>query len=133
MSLSIIQGRHPVIEQIRHNKNEQYTPNDCLLSDKRPLILLTGPNMGGKSTYLRQCAIIIIMAQAGFYVPASQCKLGVVDKIFSRLGSADNLTRNESTFMVLGYLTGSHLGRNERNSVYIKQCNQQKFRTTIIF
>ena len=76
-------------------------PNDIRLDDAgRQLVILTGPNMGGKSTYLRQTALICLMAQAGSFVPATRAKIGIVDRIFARVGASDNITRGQSTFMV---------------------------------
>jgi DNA mismatch repair protein MutS len=91
-------ARHPIVE--RH-VSEAFVPNDVLLSSAdRQLIILTGPNMGGKSTYLRQVALLSLMAQAGSFVPAASAKLAVVDRIFARVGASDNITRGQSTFMV---------------------------------
>lgn len=91
-------GRHPVVE---HYQNESFIPNDLKMSHETDaLILLTGPNMAGKSTYIRQTALIVILAQIGSYVPAVRAKIGVVDKIFSRIGASDDLSRGLSTFMV---------------------------------
>ncbi|HXV59285.1 MAG TPA: DNA mismatch repair protein MutS, partial [Vicinamibacteria bacterium] len=90
-------GRHPVIEA---TSSEPFVPNDLSLDPERHLIVLTGPNMGGKSTYLRQTALIVIMAQMGSFVPASEAKLPVVDRVFTRVGASDNLFRGRSTFMV---------------------------------
>ncbi|MBI4231975.1 DNA mismatch repair protein MutS, partial [Candidatus Peregrinibacteria bacterium] len=93
---SILAGRHPVIEQVV----DDFVPNDCKFDEKRNFMLITGPNMGGKSTYLRQLALIALMAQIGSYVPAREARLSIVDRIFSRVGASDNLVRGESTFMV---------------------------------
>jgi DNA mismatch repair protein MutS len=92
-------GRHPVVEAALAGKGA-FVPNACDLSPGRRLLLLTGPNMAGKSTYLRQNALIAILAQAGLPVPAEQARLGVVDRLFSRVGAADELARGRSTFMV---------------------------------
>jgi len=95
----IIAGRHPVVEAL--NTEERFVPNDVELSEGGARILIvTGPNMGGKSTYLRQVALITLMAQAGSFVPAAEATLGVADRIFSRIGSSDNLAGGQSTFMV---------------------------------
>jgi DNA mismatch repair protein MutS len=94
--LHIVQGRHPVVE----NVIERFMPNDCELSPERRLLLITGPNMGGKSTYMRQLALITLLAYAGSYVPASQATLGPVDRIFTRIGAADDLAAGYSTFML---------------------------------
>lgn len=93
-------GRHPVVEQIARAKGQQFVTNDSALNDAARLWLLTGPNMAGKSTFLRQNALIAILAQIGSFVPASAATIGIVDKIFSRVGAADDLARGQSTFMV---------------------------------
>ena len=100
--LEIIDGRHPVIEQQEMaGGSERYVPNDLYLNAATHTILLvTGPNMGGKSTYLRQTALIVIMAQMGSFVPARSARLSVVDRVFTRIGASDNLARGRSTFMV---------------------------------
>ncbi len=95
----IREGRHPVVE-IGHNDTAQFIANDCDLSGEQRLWLITGPNMAGKSTFLRQNALIAILAQAGSYVPASMAKIGIIDRIFSRVGASDDLARGQSTFMV---------------------------------
>ncbi|PSK60115.1 hypothetical protein B9Z65_1013 [Elsinoe australis] len=96
----IVGGRHPMVDIGLRNSGRSFTANDCLLSDKERILLITGPNMAGKSTYLRQNALISILAQTGCYVPADYAEIGLVDKIFSRVGSADNLYNHQSTFMV---------------------------------
>ncbi|MBR0553354.1 DNA mismatch repair protein MutS [Stakelama marina] len=93
-------GRHPVVEAALHKTGERFVANDCKLSEDSRLWLVTGPNMGGKSTFLRQNALIAVLAQAGSYVPASSVTLGLVDRLFSRVGASDNLARGRSTFMV---------------------------------
>ena len=99
--LLIIGGRHPVIEELLKQKGERFVPNDlCFEPGRQQLLLITGPNMGGKSTYLRQAALIVLMAQAGSYVPARQAKLPLTDRIFTRIGASDNLARGRSTFLV---------------------------------
>jgi len=100
--LEIIEGRHPVIEQQELvGGGERFVPNDLYLnSTTHTVLVLTGPNMGGKSTYLRQAALIVILAQMGSFVPARSTRLGVVDRIFTRIGASDNLARGRSTFMV---------------------------------
>jgi DNA mismatch repair protein MutS len=98
--LDIRQGRHPVIET-EMKAGESYIPNDVHLdTDKQQIIIITGPNMAGKSALLRQTALITLMAQVGSYVPADKARVGVVDKIFTRVGASDNISMGESTFMV---------------------------------
>ena len=98
--LDIRGGRHPVIEQLMP-AGEEYVPNDVYLdSDQQQIIILTGPNMAGKSALLRQTALIVLLAQAGSFVPADSARIGRFDKIFTRVGATDNLSRGESTFMV---------------------------------
>src|SRR5574340_550814 len=92
----IVKGRHPVVEA----QVEQFTPNDATLSDARRMLLITGPNMGGKSTYMRQVAIIALLAHVGCFVPAQQAVLGEIDQIFTRIGASDDLASGRSTFMV---------------------------------
>ncbi|MDP5279296.1 DNA mismatch repair protein MutS [Sphingomonas sp. DG1-23] len=93
-------GRHPVVEDAVARSGGRFVANDCRLSEDSRLWLVTGPNMGGKSTFLRQNALIAVLAQAGSYVPASAATLGLVDRLFSRVGASDNLARGRSTFMV---------------------------------
>ena len=97
----IIGGRHPVIEQLLEQQGERFVPNDLYLdATTQQILLITGPNMGGKSTYLRQAALIVLMAQMGSFVPADQARLPLTDRIFTRIGAADNLARGRSTFLV---------------------------------
>src|SRR5277367_2891578 len=99
--LMIAGGRHPVIEKLLEERGERFVPNDLYLDDESQfLLLITGPNMGGKSTYLRQAALISVMAQMGSFVPAVQAKLPLLDRIFTRIGASDNLARGRSTFLV---------------------------------
>jgi len=99
--LEIIAARHPVIEQLELGSGERFVPNDLYLnSTTHMVLLLTGPNMGGKSTYLRQTALITILAQMGSVVPARSARMGLVDRIFTRIGASDNLARGRSTFMI---------------------------------
>ncbi|HVB67871.1 MAG TPA: DNA mismatch repair protein MutS, partial [Acetobacteraceae bacterium] len=93
-------ARHPVVEAALAGSATAFVPNDCDLSPDRRLLLLTGPNMAGKSTFLRQNALLVVLAQAGLPVPAEAFRLGVVDRLFSRVGAADDLARGRSTFMV---------------------------------
>lgn len=97
--LHISEGRHPVIEAA--NKSEKFIPNDTTLDDtQNRLLTITGPNMAGKSTYIRQVALIAIMAQIGMFVPAKSAHIGIIDKVFTRIGASDDLSRGQSTFMV---------------------------------
>jgi DNA mismatch repair protein MutS len=95
-ALSIKQGRHPVIEAVTGH----FVPNDVFFDDNQQIILLTGPNMAGKSTYLRQVALLVIMAQMGSFIPAQEAEIGLVDRIFTRIGASDDLSTGQSTFMV---------------------------------
>ncbi|HNR23002.1 MAG TPA: DNA mismatch repair protein MutS [Steroidobacteraceae bacterium] len=95
--LAIVGGRHPVVEQCI---DAPFVPNDLTLDAKRRMLIITGPNMGGKSTYMRQCALIAILAHMGSYVPAERAVIGPIDRIFSRIGAADDLAGGRSTFMV---------------------------------
>jgi DNA mismatch repair protein MutS len=98
--IEVVGGRHPVIEQ-QDFAGERFVPNDLYLnSTTHTVLVLTGPNMGGKSTYLRQTALSVILAQMGSFVPASSARLGIVDRVFTRIGASDNLARGRSTFMV---------------------------------
>lgn len=95
-TVDIVQGRHPVVE----NQVEKFIANDCQLSDVRKLLLITGPNMGGKSTFMRQTALIVLLAYVGAFVPAAHATIGPIDRIFTRIGAADDLAGGRSTFMV---------------------------------
>ncbi|MBE5040097.1 DNA mismatch repair protein MutS [Ructibacterium gallinarum] len=97
--ISIKDGRHPVVEQL--NKDHIFIPNDVILDNRENQVaIITGPNMAGKSTYMRQTALIVLMAQAGSFVPARQAEIGIVDRIFTRVGASDDLSAGQSTFMV---------------------------------
>lgn len=97
--ISIKDGRHPIVEF--KNRDDSFIPNDTVLDmDKNLIHIITGPNMAGKSTYMRQIALIVIMVQIGSFVPAKSCNIGIVDRIFTRIGASDNLSKGESTFMV---------------------------------
>ena len=96
MQIGIIQGRHPVVEA----QVDTFTPNDTTLNEKRRMLLITGPNMGGKSTYMRQVALIALLAHCGSFVPAQSTVLGEIDQIFTRIGASDDLASGRSTFMV---------------------------------
>lgn len=95
--IEIVEGRHPVVERV---SKKEYVANDCMMDEETNTLLITGPNMSGKSTFMRQLAIIIIMAQMGSFVPARSAKLPIFDKIFTRIGASDDLVSGESTFMV---------------------------------
>ena len=98
-TIDIKDGRHPVVESAL--KNEGFVPNDCLMDlYHNKLLVITGPNMAGKSTYIRQVALIVLLAQMGSFVPAAKAKIGIVDKLFTRIGASDNLAKGQSTFMV---------------------------------
>ena len=112
-AFEIAGGRHPVVEAARLAAGESFVPNDCRLDadSGARLWLLTGPNMAGKSTFLRQNALIVILAQAGSFVPAARARIGLVDRLFSRVGAADDLARGRSTFMVEMVETAAILNR----------------------
>ncbi|MCY7349568.1 MAG: DNA mismatch repair protein MutS [Cytophagaceae bacterium] len=117
--LDIRDGRHPVIEQ-QLPPGEPYIPNDIYLdNDSQQIIIITGPNMAGKSALLRQTALIVLMAQMGSFVPASAAEIGLVDKIFTRVGASDNLSRGESTFMVEMIETASILNNLSNRSLVL--------------
>lgn len=96
----IVGGRHPTVKLGLEEQGRQFVSNDCFIGDEERIWLITGPNMGGKSTFLRQNALITILAQVGSFVPAEYAEIGIVDQIFSRIGAADDLFRDQSTFMV---------------------------------
>ncbi|MGS1016004.1 DNA mismatch repair protein MutS [Allosphingosinicella humi] len=112
-------GRHPVVEEALKGGGERFVANDCGLSETGRLWLITGPNMGGKSTFLRQNALIALLAQAGSYVPAAKARLGLVDRLFSRVGASDNLARGRSTFMVEMVETAAILSQATERSLVI--------------
>ncbi len=116
-------GRHPVVEHALARQGQSFVANDCDLSAEfngsAPIWLLTGPNMAGKSTFLRQCALIAILAQAGLFVPAQGARIGVVDQLFSRVGAADDLARGRSTFMVEMVETAAILNQAGPNALVI--------------
>jgi DNA mismatch repair protein MutS len=112
-------GRHPVVEEAVRAAGGRFVANDCSLSEDERLWLVTGPNMGGKSTFLRQNALIAVLAQAGSYVPAARAILGLVDRLFSRVGASDNLARGRSTFMVEMVETSAILAQATERSFVI--------------
>ena len=95
--IHIVRGRHPVVEEVR---DDPFEPNDLVLDDARRMLIVTGPNMGGKSTYMRQAALIVLLAHIGSHVPATSATIGPIDRIFTRIGAGDDLARGQSTFMV---------------------------------
>jgi len=114
--LVITGGRHPVVEQIQH---EPFTPNDIHLDERTRMLIITGPNMGGKSTYMRQTALIILLAHAGSWVPARSAVIGPIDRIFTRIGAGDDLARGRSTFMVEMSETANILHNATANSLVL--------------
>lgn len=120
LQFDIIGGRHPVVEQsLEQDGAAKFIANDCCLNPTDRLWLLTGPNMAGKSTFLRQNALIAVLAQMGSYVPAQQAHIGIIDKLFSRVGAADDLARGRSTFMVEMVETASILNQASPKSLVI--------------
>ncbi len=119
-TFAIVGGRHPVVEGALQAANQNsFVANDCDLAPDRRLWLLTGPNMAGKSTFLRQNALIVILAQAGCYVPADAAHIGIVDRLFSRVGAADDLARGRSTFMVEMVETAAILNQAGKRALVI--------------
>ncbi|MBF8268573.1 MAG: DNA mismatch repair protein MutS [Gammaproteobacteria bacterium] len=114
--IAIVAGRHPVIEQYRTGP---FIPNDLCLNDSRRMLIITGPNMGGKSTYMRQIALISILAHIGSYVPVQTAVFGPIDRIFTRIGAADDLVGGQSTFMVEMTETANILNNATRNSLVL--------------
>ncbi len=115
----ITQGRHPVVEQFLSKQSQSFIGNDCGLEEAEKLWLLTGPNMAGKSTFLRQNALIALMAQMGSFVPAQSATIGIIDRLFSRVGAADDLARGQSTFMVEMVETATILNQATPKSLVI--------------
>ena len=115
LGLHLVESRHPVVEAIEG----QFVPNDVTFDESQRIILLTGPNMAGKSTYLRQVALIVILAQMGSFVPAQEARIGIVDRIFTRIGAADDLSSGQSTFMVECAETAQLLLNATENSLII--------------
>ncbi|MBM86666.1 MAG: DNA mismatch repair protein MutS [Rhodospirillaceae bacterium] len=118
LSLEIIAGRHPVVEALTRD-GKPFVANDCDLAPEQRLWLVTGPNMAGKSTFLRQNALIVLLSQMGSYVPATAARIGVVDRLFSRVGAADDLARGRSTFMVEMVETAAILNQATEHSLVI--------------
>ena len=117
--LEIINGRHPVIES-QLSQDSPYVPNDLKLCDKtNQILMITGPNMSGKSAILRQTALIVLLAQIGSFVPAEKAKLGIIDKIFTRVGASDNISAGESTFMVEMNESASIINNISENSLVL--------------
>lgn len=119
LEFNIAKGRHPVVEKALQKQSEKFVPNNTNLPPKENLWLLTGPNMAGKSTFLRQNALIGILAQIGSYVPASSAHIGIIDKVFSRVGASDDLARGRSTFMVEMVETAAILNQATERSLVI--------------
>jgi DNA mismatch repair protein MutS len=115
--LVIREGRHPVVERLL--KNERYTPNDVTFDEEQRLLIITGPNMSGKSTFIRQVALITLMAQIGSFVPADEATIGLVDRIFTRIGAQDEINAGQSTFMVEMVETARILSGGTRRSLVI--------------
>ncbi len=115
--LKIVGGRHPVIEKL--NPQDKFIPNDTMLTDDQRMILITGPNMGGKSTFLRQTALIVLMAHLGMYVPADSAEIPLVDRIFTRVGASDNLVKGQSTFWLEMEETATILGNATEKSLIV--------------
>ncbi len=114
--INIINGRHPVVE---HVSSAPFIANDVTLTDKERILLITGPNMGGKSTYMRQTALITLLAHVGFYVPADKAEIGPIDQIFTRIGASDDLASGRSTFMVEMTETANILHHATKNSLIL--------------
>ncbi len=114
--IMIKDGRHPVVEKVSH---KDYVPNDIIMGKDTNILLITGPNMAGKSTYMRQLAIIVIMAQIGSFVPAKKCVIPIFDKIFTRIGASDDLVSGESTFMVEMKEANTAISEATKNSLIL--------------
>ena len=109
-------GRHPVVEQIQ---TQTFIPNDLTFDEEQQMLIITGPNMGGKSTYMRQTALIVILAHMGSFVPAKSARIGSIDRIFTRIGAADDLASGRSTFMVEMTETANILNNATENSLIL--------------
>ena len=117
--IKIVESRHPVVEEVLAKKNEKYVTNDIMMDQDTSILLITGPNMAGKSTYMRQLAITVIMAQIGSFVPAKSCIIPIFDKIFTRIGASDDLVSGESTFMVEMKEANMAISRATKNSLIL--------------
>lgn len=115
--IQITEGRHPVVEQVM--TEQEYVPNDILMGEGTDILLITGPNMSGKSTYMRQLALLVIMAQMGSFIPADQAELPIFDQIFTRIGAMDDLIAGQSTFMVEMTETNQALQRATSQSLLL--------------
>lgn len=116
--IQIIEGRHPIIE--RFSLDEKFIPNNSLMdTDSNNILILTGPNMAGKSTYMRQIALIVLLAQIGSFVPAAEARIGIVDRIFTRIGASDAITKGQSTFMVEMIETANILNNATKKSLIL--------------
>jgi DNA mismatch repair protein MutS len=115
--IEIVAGRHPVVELTQ--REEPFVPNDVRLSPEEAILIITGPNMSGKSTFLRQVALIVLMAQIGSFVPADEARIGLVDRIFTRIGAQDEISAGQSTFMVEMVETATILNHASARSLLI--------------
>jgi DNA mismatch repair protein MutS len=115
--IEIVAGRHPVVELTQ--RDEPFVPNDVRLSPEETILVITGPNMSGKSTFLRQIALIVLMAQIGSFVPADEARIGLVDRIFTRIGAQDEISAGQSTFMVEMVETANILNHASGHSLLI--------------
>ena len=115
-AFQVKEGRHPVVEKV---SKTEYVPNDIVMGKETDILLITGPNMAGKSTYMRQAAIIVVMAQVGSFVPATSCTMPIFDKIFTRIGASDDLVSGESTFMVEMKEANAALQNATKNSLIL--------------
>jgi DNA mismatch repair protein MutS len=118
--IDIINGRHPVVERVvQQLHGEAFVPNDLVLDEQQRMLIITGPNMGGKSTYMRQTALIVLLAHIGSFVPAERAQIGLVDRIFTRIGASDDLASGRSTFMVEMTETANILHNATPNSLVL--------------
>jgi DNA mismatch repair ATPase MutS len=132
-SYNVINGRHPTVEIGLLSTGRQFTPNTINMTDSSNMHIITGPNMAGKSTLLRQTALITILAQVGCFVPADYARIGVVDKLFSRIGARDDLFRDRSTFMVEMLETADILRRATEKSLVRIRFQLKKIRMLELF